>query len=193
MEEQVGIIDRLTVTGNVARLDLENLERFGDYTRLYYEDKSFTNAEELRYAGMLARVLHHYGVRRDDRVLVMLPNSPELTAAFQAIWTIGAAIIPVIPQWTAGEVAHIVRNAEPVVALTIPALAERIEQANAEIKTLKHLLVFGDSEVEGSVNILGDLQSASPIESPADSLPSDLAVLLYTSGTTGTPKGVMLT
>ena len=193
MEEHVGIMDRSTVTGNVARMDLENLERFGVYTRLYYEDKSYTNGEELRYAGVLARVLHHYGVRRDDRVLVMLPNSPELAAAFQAIWTIGAAIIPVIPQWTAGEVAHIVRNAEPIVAVTIPALAPRIEQANAEIKTLKNLLVFGDSEVQGSVNILRDLQSASPIESPADSLPSDLAILLYTSGTTGTPKGVMLT
>ena len=193
MEQGVGIAERLTVTGNVARLDLENIERFGVYTRLYYEDRSFTNAEELRYAGALARVLYHFGVRRGDRVAVMLPNSPELTAAFQGIWTLGAAIIPVIPQWTAGEVGHILRNAEPEVAITIPALAPRLEQANAEIRTLKHLLVFGDSEVAGAENILDAIQSASPIETPADSVPSDLAILLYTSGTTGTPKGVMLT
>ncbi|HLG96521.1 MAG TPA: AMP-binding protein [Bryobacteraceae bacterium] len=181
------------LAGNAARLDMEHLERFGAYTRLYYEDRSYTNAEELRYAGTLARVLHHYGVRHDDRVLVLIPNSPELTAAFQAVWTIGAAIIPVIPQWTATEIAHILRNAEPIVAVTIPALAPRLEQANADLKILKHLLVFGDSEVEGATNILEELRTASPIDSPADSLPSDLAVLLYTSGTTGTPKGVMLT
>ncbi len=193
MQQAVGIAEKLTVTGNVARLDLENIERFGIYTRLYYEDRSYTNAEELRYAGALARVLHHYGVRRGDRVVAMLPNSPELTAAFQAIWTIGGAIIPVIPQWTAGEVGHILRNAEPEVAITIPALAPRLEQANAEIKTLKHLLVFGDCEVAGAENILEAIKGASPIENPADVVPSDLAILLYTSGTTGAPKGVMLT
>ncbi|HEX6894506.1 MAG TPA: AMP-binding protein [Bryobacteraceae bacterium] len=188
-----GIAERLTGTGNLARLEMENLERFGTYTRLYYEDRSYTNAEELRYAGILARILNHHGVRRDDRVLVLLPNSPELTAAFEAIWTLGAAIIPVIPQWTATEITHILRNAEPTVALTIPALAPRLEQADAELKTLKHLLVFGDSEAGSGENILQDILGASPIENPADSTPSDLAVLLYTSGTTGTPKGVMLT
>ena len=193
MQQAVGIAEKIALTGNVARLDLDNIERFGTYTRLYYEDQSYTNAQELRYAGALARVLHHYGVRRDDRVVALLPNSPELTAAFQGVWTIGGAIIPVIPQWTAGEIAHILRNAEPVVAITIPALAPRLEQADAEIKTLKHLLVFGDCAAAGAENILPALRSASPIESPADSLPSDLAILLYTSGTTGAPKGVMLT
>ena len=101
--------------GNLARLDLENIERFGEYTRLYFEDRSFTNAEELRSAGRLARILDSYGVRRGDRVVVMLPNSPELTGAFQATWMIGAVIVPVIPQWTAGEVTNILRGAEPIV------------------------------------------------------------------------------
>ena len=193
MEQGVGLAERPVATGNVARLDLENIERFGVYTRLYYEDRAYTNADELRYAGQLARVLYHYGVRRGDRVVAMLPNSPELTAAFQAIWTIGAAIIPVIPQWTAGEVRHILHNAEPIVAVTIPALAPRLEQADMEVETMKHLLVFGDSEVPSAQNILDSIASACPIEIPADSSPSDLAILLYTSGTTGTPKGVMLT
>ncbi len=193
MPQGAGIAERLAVTGNAARLDLENIERFGTYTRLFYEDQSFTNAEELRYAGKLARVLHHHGVRRHDRVVTMLPNSPDSAAAFQAIWTIGAAIIPVIPQWTAGEVAHILRNAKPVVAVTIPALAPRLKQANRECRTFKHLLVFGESDVPGCEDVRRALEQASPIESPADSLPGDLAILLYTSGTTGTPKGVMLT
>src|SRR5579872_1236102 len=111
-------------TGNLARLDLENIERFGEYIRLYSDDRTFSNVEELRYAGRLARVLEGYGVRRGDRVVVMLPNSPELSAAFQANWMLGAAIVPVIPQWTAGEIANILRGAEPFVALTVPALAE---------------------------------------------------------------------
>ncbi|HYL36997.1 MAG TPA: AMP-binding protein [Bryobacteraceae bacterium] len=193
MEQAIGIQEIGAATGNLARLELENLERFGVYTRLYFEDRSYTNADELRYAGSLARVLEGYGVRRGDRVLVMMPNLPELTAAFQAIWTIGAVVTPVIPQWTPGEVANILRSAEPAVALTVPPLAARLDQANADIKTLKQLLVFGECDVKGSVNISGSIQGAPPIETPVDSVPSDLAVLLYTSGTTGTPKGVMLT
>lgn len=192
--KQAGAIQEMKDTaGNLARLELENIERFGEYPRLYYEDRSLTNAAELRYAGRLARVLEGYGVRRGDRVVVMLPSSPELTAAFQAAWTIGAAIVPVIPQWTAGEVANILHGAEPLVALTVPALAERLSQANSQVQTLKHILVFGASEVSGAENIAESLGSVAFIETPVDSLPSDLAVLLYTSGTTGRPKGVMLT
>jgi long-chain acyl-CoA synthetase len=186
-------VEKLYTAGNLARLELENIERFGVYERLYYEDRSFTNLEELRYAGALARVLDGYGVRRGDRVFVMMPNSPEMTAAFQAIWTIGGAIIPVIPQWTAGELVNILRGAEPAVALTIPALAPKIAQANAEVNTLKHLLVFGENDIAETVNIADAVKTAPPLETPVDSTPSDLAVLLYTSGTTGTPKGVMLT
>jgi long-chain acyl-CoA synthetase len=189
----VDIKEKVLTTGNLARMELENIERFGVYKRLYCEDRSVTNLEELRYAGALARVLDGYGVRRGDRVFVMMPNSPELTAAFQAIWTIGGAIIPVIPQWTAGELVNILRGAEPAVALTIPALAPRIAQANAEVQTLKRLLVFGESDIAEGINIVDALKTAPPVETPVDSAPSDLAVLLYTSGTTGTPKGVMIT
>src|ERR1700687_5364773 len=96
MSHAIEIQEKRYTAGNLARLELDNIERFGVYTRLYFEDRSFTNLEELRYAGALARVLDGYGVRRGDRVVVMMPNSPEMTAAFQAIWTIGGAIIPVI-------------------------------------------------------------------------------------------------
>jgi len=149
--------------------------------------------EELRYTGRLARVLKSYGLRRGDSVAAMLPNSPQLTAAFQACWTIGAVIVPVIPQWTAGEVANILRGAEPKLALTVPPLAARIDQANAELHTLKRILTFGQSDVPASDDIAAAIAVADPIETPVDSAPSDLAALIYTSGTTGAPKGVMLT
>jgi long-chain acyl-CoA synthetase len=178
---------------NIACREIENIERFGTYTRLYFEDRCFTNADELERAGKLARVLYHYGVRRGDRVVVMLPNSPELTASFQAIWTLGAAIVPIIPQWTAGEVLQILRSARPAFGLSTGSLAARMDEANAEVKTLRSLLVFGESEAVGARNILRVLDDAVAIESPADCASSDMALLLYTSGTTGMPKGVMLT
>jgi long-chain acyl-CoA synthetase len=178
---------------NLAHLDFDNLERFGVYTRLHFEDRSYTNLEELRQAGSLARVLREYGVTPGDRVLVMMPNSPELTAAFTAIWTIGATIVPVIPQWTANEVAEIFRNSSAAVVLTVPRLATRLAEAAAAAGNVKHLLVFGETELPGSVNISQLVAELPPIETPVDRSATDLAILLYTSGTTGTPKGVTLT
>src|SRR5690348_17122635 len=102
----------LTSTRNLARLELDNLDHFGVYPRLHFEDRSYTNLEEFHMAGTLARLLKEHNVTLGDRVLVMMPNSPELTAAFPAIWMLGAAIIPVIPQWTQSEVAQIIRNSE---------------------------------------------------------------------------------
>jgi long-chain acyl-CoA synthetase len=179
---------------NLAHLDLDNLERFGIYTRLHFEDRSYTNLDELRLAGCLARLLQEeYGVAAGDRVLVMMPNSPELTAAFPAIWTIGATIVPVIPQWTAGEVVEIFRNSGATVALTVPSLAPKLAQAAAATGDAKRLLVFGETALPESVNISPLLADLAPVETPLDRSETDLAILLYTSGTTGTPKGVMLT
>lgn len=182
-----------TAASNLAHLDFDNLERFGVYTRLHFEGRSYTNLEELRQAGSLARVLREYGVTPGERVLVMMPNSPELTAAFTAIWIIGATIVPVIPQWTAGEVAEIFRNSSAKVALTVPRLAARLAEAAAAAGNVEHLLVFGETELSGSVDISPLLAELPPIETPVDRSATDLAILLYTSGTTGTPKGVMLT
>jgi long-chain acyl-CoA synthetase len=192
MKEALAIRTERSVS-NLAHLDLDNLERFGVYRRLHFEDRSYTNMEEFGRAGSLARLLDEYGVKPGDRVLVMMPNSPELTAAFPAIWTIGATIVPVIPQWTAGEVAAIFRNSGATVVLTVPALASRLAQAAATAGDVKHLLVFGEAEPPGSVNITPLLTNLAPIQTPVDRSAGDLAILLYTSGTTGTPKGVMLT
>jgi acyl-coenzyme A synthetase/AMP-(fatty) acid ligase len=133
--------------GNLARLDLDNLDRFGVYSRLFYEERSYTNVEEIQRAGSIARLLKNYGVKADDRVVVMMPNSPDLSAIFPAIWTIGATIVPVIPQWTAGEVAEVFRNSEATIALSVPALAGRVQEAGGLAGSLEHLLVFGDAKL----------------------------------------------
>lgn len=92
-------------SANLARLEMEHLERFGTYTRLFFEDRSYTNLDEFRFAGALSRLLHEYGVRAADRVLVTMPNSPELTAAFPAIWTGTDSLLPSLPKNNSGKIA----------------------------------------------------------------------------------------
>ena len=190
MKQAVNI---LTSASNLARLELDNLDRFGVYTRLHFEGRSYTNLQEFHLAGSLARLLKDHGVTPGDRILVMMPNSPELNAAFPAIWTLGATIVPVIPQWTAGEVADIFRNSEATVVLTVPALASRLQEAAAAVGTVKHTLVFGEADLPGCQNIYPMLADAPRIDDPVNRSGDDMAILLYTSGTTGLPKGVMIT
>ena len=182
-----------TLSRNVALLELEYLEKHGEYARLHYENCSYTNLEELQYAARLARVLRERGVAPGDRVLVFLPNSPELTASFQAVWTLGAVMCPVMPQWTAGEVGHALRNAGATAVLTVPALAARVREASQAIDTLRHCLVFGETDVSGMENIFPEMEGGQSVETPIDRSAEDLAMLLYTSGTTAEPKGVMIT
>jgi long-chain acyl-CoA synthetase len=181
------------ISGNFARFDLDNIERFGLYTRLYYEDRALTNAEELKYAGKLAAILKECGVERGDRVIAMLPNCPELTALFQAVWTLGAIIAPIMPNWTAKEVCTVIENAEPACVVTIPQLAPLLGGALAGIGSSARLLVFGSTESAEAENILPHITSAIPIETPVNRAGSDYALLLYTSGTTAAPKGATLT
>jgi len=191
MARTLGISTRSA--GNLALLELENLDRFGVYTRLHFEDKSYQNLDELRFAGSLAHLLRNYGLGAGDRALVMMPNSPELMATFPAVWTIGASIIPVIPQWTAAEVANILTDSEASVVLTAPSHVQRLQEAMQMAGVQKQLLVFGESPAAAATNISPLISQLPPIETPVDCAPSDLAILLYTSGTTGKPKGVVLT
>ena len=191
MERALGV--RTRSLGNLALLELENLDRFGVYTRLHFEDRSYNNLEEFRFAGSLAHLLRNYGLAAGDRALVMMPNSPELMATFPALWTIGASIIPVIPQWTAAEVANILTDSEASVLLTAPSHVQRLEEAMRMAGVQKRLLVFGESGAAAATNISPLISQLPPIETPADCAPADLAILLYTSGTTGKPKGVVLT
>src|SRR3954466_11024758 len=110
---------------NVARLVLDCVERYGEYAAVYYEGQSFTNVERLRQAERLAAVLRDHGVRPGDRVVVMMPNSPDVTSAFHAVWRIGAVIVPVPPQLLAAEARYVIASSGARVVVTCPALVGR--------------------------------------------------------------------
>src|SRR5690606_8776589 len=127
-----------------------------------------------------------------DRVVVMMTTCIEVPAAFQAIWRLGAVIVPIMPQLIAPEVAYIVRNSGAQLVLTSPQLAPIVAAATAEAPGFREILVFGECPTAGPINIEAEVAAAAPHAGIAEKEDEDLAVLVYTSGTTGNPKGVML-
>ncbi len=178
---------------NAIQLVTDNLEEFGEYTLLHFEGESFTNVQVNDRAQQLATVLADHGVGVGDHVIVMMPNSPDVGCAFQAIWRLGAVIMPITPMLGPNEVHYLLEDSEAAVAVTLPTIAPGLGQASQGVATFRHLLVIGETDAPGGENIAPLIAAATPTSEIVDRADDELAVLLYTSGTTGPPKGVMLT
>ena len=124
--------------------------------------------------------LNRAGVQRNDRVLLLSENCVAAVAVLFACWKMGAHAVPVNARQTKAEVARVVKHAHPAAIFMTTAVSPDAQ---------KHAQHFEALEIFGS---FGSLHLATPLQSAPDD-EEDIAVLLYTTGTTGDPKGVMLT
>ena len=97
-----------------------------------------------------------------------------------------------MPQLAPPEIAYIVKHADAQLVLTLPQFADSVADATHRISNLRNILVFGESQVTAAVNLLPLLERTATEKTICNRSPNDLAALVYTSGTTGHPKGVML-
>ena len=177
---------------SLTRLARESLDRYGEYVALAFEGRQYTNLEQARAAGRLANALRRLGVCPGDRVMVMLPNCPEVTQSYAAILKCGGVIVPVIFLLGDREVAHILADSEARIVITSADMLWKVEAQIGVLPSLRHVLLV-DGGGDGKTRSLGaeaaqEEESFATVERRSD----DLAVILYTSGTTGVPKGVAL-
>lgn len=178
---------------NLVELAYQNYERFGEIVKVYYNHQPYTNVQIRDTANSLANGLIGLGVKPGDKVLVLLMNSPEVLISYQGILRTGGVIIPVIFLLGPTEIAHILKNSEAVAIITSKAFLPTIDQAKQGIDTLKHVIIVEDEDVPDTLTY-SDLIKNNSITLPDITIKDDdMAVILYTSGTTGVPKGVMLT
>lgn len=177
---------------NLARLMEDNLVRFGEYDFIHFQDEWYSNFEMNRRTNRLGCALKRLGVGKGDRVGVQLANSPELIQSFFAVLKIGAVLVPINPSLKAADLAHIYEDSGIKALIARGDSPGSIREARRAAPALEWLILT-ERDVEAPALSLAEITRFVPDELViADTENDDLAVILYTAGTTGRAKGVML-
>ncbi|MEV4679949.1 long-chain-fatty-acid--CoA ligase [Streptomyces kurssanovii] len=168
---------------NLATFVVNSAAAKGDRIAVRHDDSTLTYAQLDDASARLAALLHDRGVRPGDRVAVTMPNVPLFPVVYYGVLRAGGVVVPLNPLLKAREVAFTLRDCEARIALVHPLFADEVAKAAAETGTaclVTEPLAFDDV-----------LRAHEPMP-VVDRTDDDPALILYTSGTTGTPKGAEL-
>ena len=183
-------------------LNISAVER-PDQPATQFLGAQLTYLELKRKADELAAALARLGIVKGDRVGIMLPNCPQYIFSAFAVLRLGAIVVNINPSYTAREVLLVAGDSGVRIVITLDALAPLVEAVRAQT-TIEQVIVTSLAEysaaaaspprIAGTQTLADLLVAVTPADVPRIAIdPGDIAVLQYTGGTTGTPKGAMLT
>lgn len=179
----------------------ENINKFGEYDLLYYHDKIYTNIDTEMISSKVSSLIRSLGIEKGDRVLICMPNCPEVIFSYQGVLGAGAIIVPVMYLLHENEINFILKNSDAKAVITSSTLLTKIINASTDLANKPKIICIDQREnieiEQVDIEVIeweSALANRSIIENePLEMEETDVAVILYTSGTTGVPKGVMLT
>ncbi|MEV7965497.1 AMP-binding protein [Sphaerisporangium sp. NPDC088356] len=179
----------------LGRLAEDSWSRLGDFDALHYEGawhRGHDLAERTRHVTGGLKAL---GVEPGDRVVVMMVNGPEVQIAYQALWAAGAVVTPVLFLVAAEELRHIVTDSEPRAVIAsaglLPAVLAATDGLDVAVVVVGEVPEGGAHGGTQRISGFAELEE-SPEAGASGRDEDDLAALMYTGGTTGRAKGVML-
>lgn len=178
---------QMNATISVAAILAESASRFADSTALTLGPTEISYATLWAQTRQFAGLMRGRGIERGDRVAVLMPNIPHFAHAYYGTLALGGIVVPVHALLKADEIEYVLRDSgAKVLIVAAPLLAEGAKgaaQAGVEVLTVLE-------PEKGQFERIEDLlPGATPIRTYEPMQPSDTATILYTSGTTGQPKG----
>lgn len=170
-----------------ARLRGDKVALIGGSVRMTYRELDLASDR-------LAASLRAAGVERHDRVVIFMDNCWEAVVAIYAVLKAGAVVSPVNPSTKADKLAYILNNSGATAIFTLARLTKTADRALEQASSVRLRFAAGDgADDAGYTSFDSVLSAGADHETPYAGIVIDLAMLVYTSGSTGFPKGVMMT
>jgi long-chain acyl-CoA synthetase len=193
----------------------ENFKKWGDKLAVIFYGKKIKHKEIHEASLRFATALHDLGIKKGDVVAMYLPNCPQFIITYYGILRLGATVTTVSPLYTPREIAYQLRDSGAKAIVCLDLHYEKVEKALQEVK-LDHVIITSISDYlpgggglmarlrgtplkgeikkeEGLLNFQDLLEKYPPNPPKVQISPDDIAALPYTGGTTGDPKGAVLT
>jgi len=173
------------------------ISKFPNNVCVYHKptDKKYTYRELMHYADRIANALDELGVGKGDFVGIMSVNCPEFIFAWFGILETGATVVPINPLLHESDVTHIVRDTGNINVIFVHKANYRTIKKTRKQVEVKHVILLATQEAKDDAITLDEFINGKAAKRPdVDIDPNnDIAALMFTGGTTGLPKGVMLT
>lgn len=192
----------MSLVTHVQQRALQNPDKIA----YHFMGKNTTYAEFDQSVERFATALHSLGIVKGDHVGFLLGNSPHFLISLYATMRIGATAVPINPIYTPEEISYIIKNSDAKAIIALDAFLPLVEKAAGVFSSVENYVICETDEATAeklaalpnalkakvkSFTLL--ISTTEPNTSPVEVSPDDNAVILYTSGTTGHPKGAMLT
>jgi long-chain acyl-CoA synthetase len=163
-----------------------------DKAAIFFEGRTITYRELDSAANRVAQALLAGGIKPGDRVATHLDNRPEFIEVYQGVTRVSATLVPTNVMYTAEEMRHILADSGASAIFVRAELAPKIVALRAELPDLRHVVAIGETP-EDPADELAAFKASARDERPRIAIdPNSTAFIQYTSGTTGKPKGAMV-
>jgi benzoate-CoA ligase len=164
---------------------------FGDKIAVYYQDKTYTYKEMQSMINRVGNALLLLGVHMEERVMLVMYDSPEAMASFYGAIKIGAIPIPINYMYTKDDFRFLLNNSRARTLICHEDFVEEIDSWRDKFKYLENTIVLGKKTKSFQVGFHDMVDRCSDQLAPAFTTFDDAAIWLYTSGSTGTPKAAV--
>jgi long-chain acyl-CoA synthetase len=191
------IEDALTGQGlgtlSIAAILAESARRTPDNVAFYFGETTTRYRELWEQTRAYAGALRERGIERGDRVALIIPNVPDFARAYYAVLSLGAVVVPVHLLFKSDEIEYVLRDSGAKLAIVAaPQLEEAIPAATrAGVPVVSVLLPDAMLDLVPVPRLEDEARATEPVRTYASVNPLDAATILYTSGTTGRPKGAV--